>query len=148
MSAPTGGVAIHLPRHTYTRTLVGPLSANATKLLDEHRKSGIFFLFQDLSVRTEGLSSSAFLMPFFNSFSYFRYIPTTHASNECWRVSALVSQAIVVQSAYAVLCTDPPHQKPAHCLFTRAYPLSWLKLSQNPLQYSPQNVSQVFQVRK
>ncbi|KAK7470354.1 hypothetical protein VKT23_001782 [Stygiomarasmius scandens] len=54
MSAPTGGVAIHLPRHTYTRTLVGPLSANATKLLDEHRKSGIFFLFQDLSVRTEG----------------------------------------------------------------------------------------------
>ncbi|KAK0491321.1 velvet factor [Armillaria novae-zelandiae] len=43
-----------LPRHTYTRTLVGPLSANATRLLDEHRKPGIFFLFQDLSVRTEG----------------------------------------------------------------------------------------------
>lgn len=43
-----------LPRHTYTRTLVGPLSANATLLQDEHRKPGIFFLFQDLSVRTEG----------------------------------------------------------------------------------------------
>ncbi|KAK0230468.1 velvet factor [Armillaria fumosa] len=43
-----------LPRHTYTRTLVGPLSANATRLLDAHRKPGIFFLFQDLSVRTEG----------------------------------------------------------------------------------------------
>lgn len=43
-----------IPRHTYTRTLVGPLSANATRLLDEHRKPGIFFLFQDLSVRTEG----------------------------------------------------------------------------------------------
>ncbi|KAF8914220.1 velvet factor-domain-containing protein [Gymnopilus junonius] len=43
-----------LPRHTYTRTLVGPLSANACRLLDEHRKAGIFFLFQDLSVRTEG----------------------------------------------------------------------------------------------
>ncbi|KAJ7572560.1 velvet factor [Mycena floridula] len=40
--------------HTYTRTLVGPLSANATRLMDEHRKPGIFFLFQDLSVRTEG----------------------------------------------------------------------------------------------
>lgn len=40
----------------YTRTLVGPLSANACRLLDEHRKEGIFFLFQDLSVRTEGLS--------------------------------------------------------------------------------------------
>lgn len=46
--------AIPLPRHTYTRTLVGPLSANACRLLDEHRKPGIFFLFQDLSVRTEG----------------------------------------------------------------------------------------------
>ncbi|KAI4293666.1 hypothetical protein K525DRAFT_262663 [Schizophyllum commune Loenen D] len=41
-------------RATYTRTLVGPLSSNATRLLDEHRKPGIFFLFQDLSVRTEG----------------------------------------------------------------------------------------------
>ncbi|THV08274.1 hypothetical protein K435DRAFT_958870 [Dendrothele bispora CBS 962.96] len=54
LAAPAGGVPIHLPRHTYTRTLVGPLSANATRLLDEHRKPGIFFLFQDLSVRTEG----------------------------------------------------------------------------------------------
>lgn len=44
-----------LPRHTYTRTLVGPLSANACRLLDEHRKPGVFFLFQDLSVRTEGM---------------------------------------------------------------------------------------------
>ncbi|KAJ3722628.1 velvet factor [Lentinula raphanica] len=46
--------SIPLPRHTYTRTLVGPLSANATRLSDEHRKAGVFFLFQDLSVRTEG----------------------------------------------------------------------------------------------
>jgi hypothetical protein len=44
-----------LPRHQYTRTLVGPLAANACRLLDEHRKPGIFFLFQDLSVRTEGV---------------------------------------------------------------------------------------------
>ncbi|KAF8514811.1 velvet factor [Hysterangium stoloniferum] len=43
-----------LPRHTYTRALVGPLSANAQRLQDEHRKPGIFFLFQDLSIRTEG----------------------------------------------------------------------------------------------
>ncbi|KAL7282566.1 hypothetical protein ACG7TL_004037 [Trametes sanguinea] len=43
-----------LPRHTYTRTLVGPLAANACRLLDEHRKPGVFFLFQDLSIRTEG----------------------------------------------------------------------------------------------
>ncbi|KAF7290956.1 Velvet domain-containing protein [Mycena chlorophos] len=38
----------------YTRTLVGPLSSNGYRLLDEHRKPGVFFLFQDLSVRTEG----------------------------------------------------------------------------------------------
>lgn len=43
-----------LSRHPYTRTLVGPLSSNACRLLDEHRRPGIFFLFQDLSVRTEG----------------------------------------------------------------------------------------------
>lgn len=43
-----------LPRHIYTRTLVGPLSSNACRLLDEHQIPGIFFLFQDLSVRTEG----------------------------------------------------------------------------------------------
>lgn len=54
LSAAAAGPALPLPRHTYTRTLVGPLSANACRLLDEHRKPGIFFLFQDLSVRTEG----------------------------------------------------------------------------------------------
>ncbi|THH08804.1 hypothetical protein EW145_g2452 [Phellinidium pouzarii] len=43
-----------LSRATYTRTLVGPLSANAARLNDEHRKPGVFFLFQDLSIRTEG----------------------------------------------------------------------------------------------
>ncbi|KAF7975105.1 hypothetical protein HWV62_10383 [Athelia sp. TMB] len=41
------------PRQAYTRTLVGPLSANACRLNDEHRRPGIFFLFQDLSIRTE-----------------------------------------------------------------------------------------------
>lgn len=54
-SASAGAVGGHrLPGHAYTRTLVGPLSANASRLLDEHRKPGVFFLFQDLSIRTEG----------------------------------------------------------------------------------------------
>jgi hypothetical protein len=53
-----------LPRHTYTRTLVGPLSSNACRLHDEHRKPGIFFLFQDLSVRTEGVYSIEHTIPF------------------------------------------------------------------------------------
>ncbi|CAE6510703.1 unnamed protein product [Rhizoctonia solani] len=33
----------------YTRTLVGPLSANASRLVDASNQPGIFFLFQDLS---------------------------------------------------------------------------------------------------
>ena len=57
------GSSIPLPRHTYTRTLVGPLCANASKLSDEHRKSGIFFLFQDLSIRTEGTIEFARILP-------------------------------------------------------------------------------------
>ncbi|TFK55605.1 hypothetical protein OE88DRAFT_639058 [Heliocybe sulcata] len=52
--APAPPPAVPLPRHTYTRTLVGPLAANASRLLDENRRPGIFFLFQDLSIRTEG----------------------------------------------------------------------------------------------
>lgn len=40
----------------YTRTLVGPLTANAARLLDDKKQPGIFFTFQDLSVRTEGNS--------------------------------------------------------------------------------------------
>ncbi|KAH7930656.1 hypothetical protein BV22DRAFT_1054359 [Leucogyrophana mollusca] len=50
----SGSTSQSYPRHAYTRTLVGPLSSNACRLNDEHRKPGIFFLFQDLSVRTEG----------------------------------------------------------------------------------------------
>lgn len=38
----------------YARTLIGPLAAGAQRLNDDNEKPGIFFLFQDLSVRTEG----------------------------------------------------------------------------------------------
>ncbi|KAG8804945.1 hypothetical protein FRC17_005813, partial [Serendipita sp. 399] len=38
----------------YARTLIGPLAASAQTLTDDHEEPGIFFLFQDLSVRTEG----------------------------------------------------------------------------------------------
>lgn len=56
-SSPAANVP--LPGHVYTRTLVGPLAANACRLLDEHRKPGVFFLFQDLSIRTEGTTCPA-----------------------------------------------------------------------------------------
>lgn len=38
----------------YTRNLIGSLTASAFRLQDEHRVSGIWFITQDLSVRTEG----------------------------------------------------------------------------------------------
>lgn len=41
--------------------LLGPTVANAFKLFDERDRPGIFFVFQDLSVRTEGrLNSHSF----------------------------------------------------------------------------------------
>ena len=65
-----------LPRHQYTRTLVGPLSANACRLFDDNRRPGIFFLFQDLSVRTEG----AACVPFFH---FHQLILAPLASSNC-----------------------------------------------------------------
>jgi hypothetical protein len=38
----------------YTRNLIGSLSVNATKLKDTEKHEGIWFVLQDLSVRTEG----------------------------------------------------------------------------------------------
>ena len=81
-----------LPRHTYTRTLVGPLSANACRLLDEHRKPGIFFLFQDLSVRTEGQFRGDSYFPRTsapNSHPRFRSVSAENASHECGSVSVI-----------------------------------------------------------
>lgn len=46
----------------YARTLIGPLAANAQRLLDDKKQEGIFFLFQDLSVRTEGVCSFDILL--------------------------------------------------------------------------------------
>jgi hypothetical protein len=46
------------PQHTqlpnYTRNLIGSLSVNAARLKNEAGESGFYFVFQDLSVRTEG----------------------------------------------------------------------------------------------
>ena len=77
---------VTLPRHAYTRTLVGPLSANACLLSDEHRKPGIFFLFQDLSVRTEGTSFNAHC----SAFAHFR-LGTFRLRMRLMNVGAFVS---------------------------------------------------------
>jgi hypothetical protein len=39
----------------YTRNLIGSLSVNASKLEDDRKKLGLWFVLQDLSVRTEGV---------------------------------------------------------------------------------------------
>lgn len=54
---PNGGSAQAWPVEDpveYARTLIGPLAAGAQRLNDDQERPGIFFLFQDLSVRTEG----------------------------------------------------------------------------------------------
>ena len=38
----------------YTRNLIGSLSASAFRLTDPDNKIGVWFILQDLSVRTEG----------------------------------------------------------------------------------------------
>lgn len=42
------------PTGMFTRNLIGSLSASAFKLTDPQNKLGIWFILQDLSVRTEG----------------------------------------------------------------------------------------------
>lgn len=47
-----------VPNHSqgmYTRNLIGSLAVNAAKLQDDTGKTGLWFVLQDLSVRTEGV---------------------------------------------------------------------------------------------
>lgn len=43
------------PQGMFTRNLIGSLSASAFRLNDPQEKIGIWFVLQDLSVRTEGI---------------------------------------------------------------------------------------------
>lgn len=42
------------PTGMFTRNLIGSLAASASRLIDPSDKIGIWFILQDLSVRTEG----------------------------------------------------------------------------------------------
>jgi hypothetical protein len=42
------------PPGSHTRNLIGSLAVPASKLTDQNHETGIWFVFQDLSVRTEG----------------------------------------------------------------------------------------------
>lgn len=93
-SSPPSGGGHPLPRHIYTRTLVGPLSSNACRLLDENQVPGIFFLFQDLSVRTEGSrnSISRQFLPLKVCSKYTsRDLSSAATANERWRVRLFAS---------------------------------------------------------
>lgn len=73
----------------YTRTLVGPLTANAAKLYDDKKEFGIFFTFQDLSVRTEGarrlFRARHVLQP---NIVIYRHVPPSFTVDQRWSVSA------------------------------------------------------------
>lgn len=79
---------------SFTRTLVGPLVSNAQKLLDEHRKAGIFFLFQDLSVRTEGEYGPGTLQCI-HSLRLPRSISPAHSAHERWHVCARAEPCVI-----------------------------------------------------
>ena len=51
---PHGGPPPSAPSGMFTRNLIGSLSASAFKLTDPNNKIGVWFILQDLSVRTEG----------------------------------------------------------------------------------------------
>jgi Velvet factor len=45
----------HQPTGMFTRNLIGALSASAFRLHDQNQKFGIWFILQDLSIRTDGI---------------------------------------------------------------------------------------------
>jgi Velvet factor len=45
----------HQPTGMFTRNLIGALSASAFRLHDQNDKFGIWFILQDLSIRTDGI---------------------------------------------------------------------------------------------
>lgn len=140
-----------LPRHVYTRTLVGPLSCNACRLLDEHQIPGIFFLFQDLSVRTEG--SKNFITSLFFSLTLCskyasRDLSTTLTADECWRVRMFtpsgVSRGCGVDCLILILALRRP--RPARCAFTHTHLPSLRRLSRSLSSFSLPSDSQEYQV--
>lgn len=47
--------APHQPTGMFTRNLIGALSASAFRLHDQHDRFGVWFILQDLSIRTDGI---------------------------------------------------------------------------------------------
>ncbi|ELR06581.1 hypothetical protein VC83_03132 [Pseudogymnoascus destructans] len=53
-TAPPRQAVASAPQGMFTRNLIGSLAASASKLADPHDKIGIWFVLQDMSIRTEG----------------------------------------------------------------------------------------------
>jgi hypothetical protein len=53
---------VHKDKPEYIRNLIGSVVSNACYLYDENNIPGIFFIFQDLSVRLEGTYTLKFLL--------------------------------------------------------------------------------------
>ncbi|KAI8056535.1 velvet factor-domain-containing protein [Gilbertella persicaria] len=58
---PTTGTLLSFQDPAPTRSLMGAVVSNAYQLTDHHNQPGIFFIFQDLSVRVEGRFSLKFM---------------------------------------------------------------------------------------
>lgn len=58
-------VPTRTPTGMFTRNLIGSLSASAFRLTDPDNKIGVWFILQDLSVRTEGMFRCVQSMPLF-----------------------------------------------------------------------------------
>ena len=63
---PQGGVP------NFTRNLIGSLTASAFRLQDDKNQTGVWFILQDLSVRTEGIFRLKF--SFLNLGRYLQYL--------------------------------------------------------------------------
>jgi hypothetical protein len=83
------------PTGMFTRNLIGSLSASAFRLTDPDNKIGVWFILQDLSVRTEG---------------HFRCVP------QLYQLSPAISSLVVCPS----LVFDYPSLHP-----TKPRPSSW-----------------------
>lgn len=59
---PTGSLVLSLKTPRPIRNLLGTITANAIRLFNDRNEPGVYFVFHDLSIRTDGRFSFKFLM--------------------------------------------------------------------------------------
>lgn len=59
---PAGSLVLSLKSPRPIRNLLGTITANASRLFNDRNEPGVYFIFHDLSIRTDGRFSLKFLM--------------------------------------------------------------------------------------